>query len=696
MNVIGRHIRHNNIMKQSISIKNVIYKLALCSFLFVFVTLISSRVSASTIVNLSPSDDTKVSKSSPTTNYAKTTSLEVDGGGTYEEIYMKFDLSSLAGKSVVSAKLKIKVDNTSTSQQNYKLVSDTAWLETGINYNNRPSKASSAFATAMGGPSGSTQLIDMTSTVKSKLGQKFAFNIDMTTSDGFGFKSKETSTTSDRPVLIVEYNDTTTTATPTKTPTPTTSAAPTAQPTVIATPPTGDVISLSPIADTYVQSDTPSTNYGTKTILYSVGSPEKISYLKFDLSATAGKPIASAILYTKVQNDSTDVQTVSNVEDNAWIETAMNFSNKPALGTPIGTFTAGAINSMNTSDITSAVSAHTGGLMTIAFSSTKTNNVAVYSRESADKPVLKILFGPLETPPPNRTPTPVPTSSWHSVSWNTDTVSLKADNFYVVANGVTFVPGRGITPMVSVRSDQGNPGYTSLEVEWTDNGIPMRFYMYLKAEGGRWYVSEMRTYNGSTPGDWVTYTDPTTYFSTLIGQTYSTSDIDINADIPNNKVHFSHLFLSTTLTGTKISSNPSATPGNMCITRSKGDANCDGNVDFIDFEIWRNEFMGEDTKTDANFNYTEDQKVDFIDFEIWRQGYLEESAVSPTEGVTATPTPALSPSDTPIPTPTLITSCQWCGASCVPADINLGCPALAVPDGATCEAVAGECIATLP
>ena len=582
-------------MKQFISIKNFINSAALCSVLFFVISISASYVSASTIVSLTPTDDTKVNKSSPTTNYGKSTSIEVDGGGTYEEIYMKFDLASLAGKSIVSAKLKVKVDNTSTSTQYYKLVSDTSWLETGINYNNRPAKSTTAFATGQGGPSGSTQLIDMTSTVKSILGQKFAFNIDMTASDGYGFKSKETSTTSDRPVLIVEYNDSNPTATPSKTPTPkpsetltpTKTPTPVVPPTVVtATPGPVDAISLSPIADTYVQSDTPSTNYGTKTTLYSVGSPAKITYFKFDLSNTAGRNIVSATLYTKVQNDSTDLQTVSNVEDNSWVETAMNFSNKPALGSIIGTFTAGAINSFNASDITTSVKSHTGGLMTVAFSSAKTNNMAVYSRESADKPTLKILFAlpgsptpPVETPTPTIPDTPAPTE---------------------------------LTP---------------------------------------------------TPSD-----TPTA--------------------VPSNLT-------------------PTAVP---CPTKSKGDANCDGNVDFIDFEIWRNEFMGEDTKTDANFNYADDQKVDFIDFEIWRQGYLEETAVTPTDTPPATPTPSTIPNDTitPTATPTSaattltpeptsgITSCQWCGTSCVLADVNLRCADIAIPEGATCESVAGQCIATFP
>ncbi len=826
-------------MKQVISIKNILNSVALCSVLFFVISISASRASASTIVNLNPTDDTKVNKSSPATNYGKSTSVEVDGGGTYEEIYMKFDLSSLAGKNIVSAKMKVKVDNTSTSTQYYKLVSDTSWLETGINYNNRPAKSSTAFTTGTGGPSGSTQLIDMTSAVKSNLGKKFAFGIDMTTADGFGFKSKETSNVSDKPALIVEYTDIPSTPSPviSYTPTPTVSPhsvswttdtvslsaddfyfiangalfvpgrgntpevlvhsdpgnpgyttlelewkengipmqfymyfkaengtwyvsemrtyngidnnswlyytnkapyfrTPVNQgfvandatlnadnnkgtlhftnmklltklkgmnPSVTISPsPVEETLSLFPIADAYVQSDTPSTNYGTKNILYSVGSPAKTMFFKFDLSATAGKPIKSAVLSTKIQNDSSDLQTINNVEDNTWVETAVNYNNKPALGSSIGSFTAGAINSTNSSDVKSAVVAHSGGLMTIAVSSTKTDNMAVYSRESADKPVLKIMFGPLETPAPYITVTPtavpLPTGDWHSAHWSTNTVSLSADDFYIIAGGKKFS-----SPTTAlVHSDPGNPNYTTLEIEWSDNGIPMQFYMYLKADANKWTVYEMRTYDGTLAGNWIYY-KADNYFSAPIGASVGVIDRDIESGISANKIHFTHMSLSTTLKGSTYPSSPAP-----CPAKSKGDANCDGKVDFIDFEIWRNEFMGEDTKTDANFNYNSDQKVDFIDYEIWRQSYVEQTDVPVC--ITRDTCPILSQNChyekqtscscglevcSPSLTPTVTPPCQWCGTSCTTFRPGVACPALAPPEGYSCKQVEGQCTATI-
>jgi hypothetical protein len=58
--------------------------------------------------------------------------------------------------------------------------------------------------------------------------------------------------------------------------------------------------------------------------------------------------------------------------------------------------------------------------------------------------------------------------------------------------------------------------------------------------------------------------------------------------------------------------------------KATGDANCDGNVNSIDFEIWRNEMFDQGglfgtTKSTWQSDYNCDQKVSGVDFEIWRK-----------------------------------------------------------------------------
>ena len=59
-----------------------------------------------------------------------------------------------------------------------------------------------------------------------------------------------------------------------------------------------------------------------------------------------------------------------------------------------------------------------------------------------------------------------------------------------------------------------------------------------------------------------------------------------------------------------------------CALKSKGDANCDGQISNIDFEIWRQEFLKIVNTTNANFNFEDDDIVSLLDYEIWREQYL--------------------------------------------------------------------------
>src|SRR5439155_10450913 len=103
---------------------------------------------------------------------------------------------------------------------------------------------------------------------------------------------------------------TTTTTTSTST-TTTSTSTPTSTSTTSTTAPAPTTVTVTPVADTYVRSDTPTTNYGTATRVDADGSPIQISYLKYDLSAYGGRQITSAKLTVRVTDDgSTGTQAV--------------------------------------------------------------------------------------------------------------------------------------------------------------------------------------------------------------------------------------------------------------------------------------------------------------------------------------------------------------------------------------------------
>lgn len=59
-----------------------------------------------------------------------------------------------------------------------------------------------------------------------------------------------------------------------------------------------------------------------------------------------------------------------------------------------------------------------------------------------------------------------------------------------------------------------------------------------------------------------------------------------------------------------------------CSTKSKGDVNCDGKIDLIDFNIWLSEFNSDAPPLNADING--DGKVNLTDFEIWRVEFTKE------------------------------------------------------------------------
>jgi myo-inositol-hexaphosphate 3-phosphohydrolase len=100
---------------------------------------------------------------------------------------------------------------------------------------------------------------------------------------------------------------------------------------------TAETVTLTATADSYVSSGATGTNNGTSTLLGVDNSPVEATYLKFDLSAYAGRTLESATLQLRsAGSGSTGTQNVKLVASDTWTETGITYSNRPALGTSIG------------------------------------------------------------------------------------------------------------------------------------------------------------------------------------------------------------------------------------------------------------------------------------------------------------------------------------------------------------------------
>ncbi len=180
------------------------------------------------------------------------------------------------------------------------------------------------------------------------------------------------------------------TATPSNTPTPTNTPTDTATPTVTPTP-TNTPDSLPPfpaVADTYVDSSKPTTNFGHGTTLRTDGSPVVNSYLRFDVEGVSGvitnvtlRIYANSALSSKGLN-------VQSVNDTLWSETGTTYSNAPAFSSTLfpmfpSSFSSGTWLS---ADVTSLVTGN--GLVSFAVTSSSGTAVSLSSREGANPPQL--------------------------------------------------------------------------------------------------------------------------------------------------------------------------------------------------------------------------------------------------------------------------------------------------------------------
>jgi len=185
--------------------------------------------------------------------------------------------------------------------------------------------------------------------------------------------------------------------TPLPTPTPTPTPVPTASQ------------AFEPIADAEVRADTPAGNFGTSTSLTADSSPEKMSYLRFDVQGVTA-PITSATLRLWVRDGSANAPIISTSPDVTWTETGITWGNRPAVGPPISDLGAATTGTWIEYDVTGQVTAN--GLVTFALLPQSSDALAVNSRENTtNRPQLVLNQGSgstTPTPTPTATPTPDP------------------------------------------------------------------------------------------------------------------------------------------------------------------------------------------------------------------------------------------------------------------------------------------------
>ena len=155
-----------------------------------------------------------------------------------------------------------------------------------------------------------------------------------------------------------------------------------------------ETVTLTATADSYVSSQSPTTNYGKSTAVWMDNSPVQVTYLKFDLSAYAGRTLDTASLQlTVADNASGGKQNVKLVADDSWAEAALNYNNRPALGAGVGLFGPTAIGTSYTVPLTAAsLAGELGQQLTLGVDTASTDGLAVSSKEAGSTAAPKLVL----------------------------------------------------------------------------------------------------------------------------------------------------------------------------------------------------------------------------------------------------------------------------------------------------------------
>ena len=175
-------------------------------------------------------------------------------------------------------------------------------------------------------------------------------------------------------------------------------------PATVTTPAPPTTLTFTPTADTWVEADTPTTNYGSNTVVGTDNSPVKRLLLKFNVSGIAGRQVLSARLRLYCVNASNLGGIFHRVADTSWSESGVNWNNAPAgdatvLG-QLGSVSTATWYEVNVSQLVSG-----DGTFSIDATSTSSDGADYTAKEGtsgfAPQLVVTTASGPADTTAPS-------------------------------------------------------------------------------------------------------------------------------------------------------------------------------------------------------------------------------------------------------------------------------------------------------
>jgi hypothetical protein len=339
---------------------------------------------------------------------------------------------------------------------------------------------------------------------------------------------------------------------------------------------------FTPVADTYINQSTPSTNYGGSTQVRIDGSPLVYSYLRFNLSGLAGRTITKAVFQIYANSNLNGGYQVHLVDDNTWGENTITYANAPSFGSILAA--SGTINSGQwiQVDITFLITGD--GPISLALTDPTVTAVSLASREAkSTPPQLIITFNDSITPsttstqtstqtptttftpsdaatptlinsmtptftlPPTTiptqmgtgTPTLTPTLVNSKTSTSTPTLTLRPE----LTPTFTLTPGNNVKTFTSVADtyvDSSNPGlnYGSLTSLRVDGSPYVNSYLRFNVTGlsGSVYQAKLRIYANSASTSGISIAGVTDNSWVEVGMTYGNAPVMGNTVVTSSPV----------------------------------------------------------------------------------------------------------------------------------------------------------------
>jgi len=286
------------------------------------------------------------------TNYGTDAVLTIkkESAGYDREVFVKFDLNSFAANPD-SALIQLRVNNANTSVANTKwaiyLVEDNTWTETGINWSNKPAHTTK-LGEITGTSAGSIVKLNITPAVIGRLAADKILSVriasEPTTTDvavisktDGAFNSRENTNADYRPQILL-YGK---------------------------VPKEAERDSILAVADSYVRSNSNvANNYGTQGYVVARNKSDDVQevYLKFDMHGLRKNIVSVKVRLFALENGITTGWNISKAANtystntDAWLETGINWNNKPATRDLITNTISQAAAGYIYFDITSAVS----------------------------------------------------------------------------------------------------------------------------------------------------------------------------------------------------------------------------------------------------------------------------------------------------------------------------------------------------